>query len=123
MAEANLSFNKRAFPRIPAHIPVTFMVMNEHKELKSIRELLEKTKVTQTLDASLGGLAINGNQGLTVGDLVTIKMTIPAYPKPISAFAEVVWVKPDSAGLRFSSIIDEGIKYLEAYFKSFSNKT
>jgi hypothetical protein len=120
MPEANIYLNKRAFPRVPVHIPVTYLVMKEHKEIKDVRELIESTKTAQTLDASLGGLMLEGDQGLVVGDILTIKFPIPARATPLSAFAEVVWIKAAGAGLRFLSMKEEDAKTLEVYLQSFS---
>src|SRR5580692_6693525 len=120
MPEANIFLNKRASPRVPVHIPVTFLVMKEHKEIKDVRELIEKTKTAETLDASLGGMMLAGDQGLNKGDILTIKFSIPARPAPLSAFAEVVWIKAEGAGLRFLSMREEDAKTLEVYLQGFS---
>lgn len=120
MPEANIYLNKRAFPRVPVHIPVTFLVMKEHKEIKDIRELIEKTKKAETLDASLGGMMLAGNQALNKGDVLTIKFSIPSQTASLSAFAEVVWIKAEGVGLRFLSMREEDVKTLEVYLQSFS---
>ncbi len=123
MPEANMYLNKRAFPRIPVHIPVTFLVMKEHKEIKDVRELIEKTKTAETLDASLGGMMLAGDQALNKGDILTIKFLVPPRMTPISAFAEVVWIKAAGAGLRFLSMREEDAKTLEVFLESFSSGT
>jgi hypothetical protein len=121
MPEANLSFNKRAHPRVPAHIPVTFLVMKEDKEVKNVRELLGKTKLAQTIDASLGGMQFAGDQGLSKGDMLTIRFTLPTISQPISAFAEVAWVNTKGAGVRFLSMKDDDLKSLDHFLQSFSS--
>lgn len=123
MPEANMYLNKRAFPRVPVHIPVTFLVMKEHKEIKDVRELIEKTKTAETLDASLGGMMLAGDQALIKGDILTIKFSIPSQSLPLSAFAEVVWIKAEGVGLRFLSMREEDAKTLEVYLESFSAGT
>jgi hypothetical protein len=121
MPEANMYLNKRSSPRVPVHIPVTFLVMKEHKEIKDIRELIEKTKTAETLDASLGGMMLAGDQALNRGDILTIKFSIPSRTTPLSAFAEVVWIKEAGAGLRFLSLREEDAKSLEVYLQNFSS--
>ncbi len=123
MPEANISFNKRAYPRVPAHIPVSFLVMKEHKELKNIRELIEKTKTVESVDASLGGMKLGGEPALVQGDILTLKFSIPTKTAPISAFAEVAWVGPEGAGIRFLALKDEDRQSLELYLQSFPPKT
>lgn len=123
MPEANMYLNKRAFPRVPVHIPITFLVMKEHKEIKDVRELIEKTKSAETLDASLGGMMLDGEQALNKGDILTIKFSIPSRALPLSAFAEVVWIKAAGVGLRFLSMRDDDVKTLETYLQSFSTGT
>lgn len=119
MPEANISFNKRAYPRVPAHIPVSFLVMKEHKELKDIRELIEKTKTIQSIDASLGGMKFEGNYGLEKGDILTLKLTIPTKAAPLSAFAEVAWINDNGVGIRFLTMKEEDLKSLDLYLQSF----
>jgi hypothetical protein len=119
MPEANISFNKRAYPRVPAHIPVSFLVMKEHKEIKDIRELIEKTKTVQSIDASLGGMKFEGGQGLEKGDILTLRLAIPTKASPISAFAEVVWVRSDGIGVHFLTMKDEDLQSLDLYLQSF----
>jgi hypothetical protein len=123
MPEANMYLNKRAFPRVPIHIPVTFLVMKEHKEIKDVRELVAKTKTAKTIDASLGGMMLDGDQALSKGDILTVKFSIPSQAAPLSAFAEVVWIKAAGAGLRFLSMREEDVKTLETYLQSFSKGT
>ena len=122
MPEAKLSFDKRVHPRVPAHIPVTFLVMKEDKEVKNIRELFEKTKTVKTIDASLGGMQFEGDQGLQKGEMLTVRFSLPEVSQTISAFAEVAWVTPKSAGVRFLSMKDEDRMFLDHYLQSFSQK-
>lgn len=119
MPDAKISFDKRAYPRVPAHFPVSFLVMKEDKEIKNIRELIEKTKTAQTLDASLGGMQLAGGQGLAKGDMLTLKFSLPTVAQPISAFAEVAWVNAQGAGVRFLSMKDEDKKSLDHYLQGF----
>lgn len=122
MAEANISFNKRAYPRVPAHIPVSFLVMKEHKELKDIRQLIEQTKTVQSIDASLGGMKLETGEGLAQGDILTLKLSIPTKAAPVSAFAEVAWVNAGGVGVRFLTMKEDDLKALELYLQSFSSK-
>lgn len=123
MPEANISFNKRAYPRVPAHIPVSFLVMKENKEIKDIRELIGKTKTIQSIDASLGGMKFEGGQGLEKGDILTLRLSIPTKASPISAFAEVVWVRGDGIGVHFLTMKDEDLQSLDLYLQSFPSGT
>lgn len=123
MVEANISFNKRAYPRVPAHIPVSFLVMKEHKELKDIRQLIEQTKTVQSIDASLGGMKLDGGDGLAQGDILTLKLSIPTKASPISAFAEVAWVNTNGVGIRFLTMKEDDLKSLDLYLQSFQSKT
>ncbi len=81
---------------------------------------MRKPKPPETLDASLGGMMLAGDQALNKGDLLTIKFTIPSRPAPISAFAEVVWIKAEGVGLRFLSLREEDLKTLDIYLQGFS---
>lgn len=118
MPEANLSFNKRVYPRVPAHIPVSFLVMKEHKELKDVRELIEKTKTVQSIDASLGGMKLEGNPELEKGDILTIKLVLPTKSSPISAFAEVAWINANGVGIRFLTMREDDLKALDIFLQS-----
>lgn len=121
MPEANIFLDKRAHPRVPARIPVNYLVMEDHKEIRNIRELGSKTKVGQTQDTSLGGMFIVADQALNGGDILNLKISIPSRSVPLSAFAEVVWSNTSGAGLHFLAIKEEDSIDLDAYLKKISN--
>jgi hypothetical protein len=122
MPEANIFLDKRAHTRVPARIPVTYRLMEDHKEIRNIRELGVKTKVAQTQDTSLGGMFIAGEETFKMGDILNLKISIPARPAPLSAFAEVVWSNASGAGLHFLAMKEEDSESLAAYIQNLSGQ-
>jgi hypothetical protein len=123
MPEAKMFFNKRANPRVQAHIQVTYLVMKGQQKDRGIQDLIANTKTAETVDASLGGMLLGGHPDLNAQDLVTLKFSIPGRAAPFSSFAKVVWVNAAGAGLTFVSMTDEDRKSLEVYLKSFPPST
>ena len=119
MPEAKMSFNKRTYPRVPAHIPVTYLVMKGQQKDRTIQDLLANTKKAETVDASLGGMLLGGKLDMDKGDLLTLKITIPGRAAALSAFAKVMWVKEEGVGVNFVSMTKEDNKALDVYLKSF----
>jgi hypothetical protein len=95
--------------------------MKEHKEIKNLRELIEKTKTVETIDASLGGMQFAGELGLSQGDILTLKISLPTISQPLSAFAEVAWVRTNGAGVRFLSMKEEDRKSLDHFLQGFQS--
>jgi hypothetical protein len=122
MPDANIFLDKRAHTRVPAKIPVSYRVMEDHKEISNIRELGTKTKVAQTQDTSLGGMFIVGDETFKMGDILNLKISIPARSLPLSAFAEVVWSNVSGAGLHFLAMKEEDTESLEAYIQDLSKR-
>jgi len=114
-----MSFNKRTYPRVPAHIPVTYLVMKGQQKDRTIQDLIANTKKAETVDASLGGMLLGGKLDMAKGDLLTLKITIPGRAAALSAFAKVMWVKDDGVGVNFVSMTREDNKALDVYLKSF----
>jgi PilZ domain len=123
MPEAKMFFNKRANPRVQAHIQVTYLVMKGQQKDRGIQDLIANTKTAETVDASLGGMLLGGHPDLNAQDLVTLKFSIPGRAAPFSSFAKVAWVNAAGAGLTFVSMTDEDRKSLEVYLKSFPPST
>ncbi|MGH7739512.1 MAG: PilZ domain-containing protein [bacterium] len=119
MPEAKMFFNKRTHARVPAHISVTYLVMKGQQKDRGIQDLIDGTKMAETLDASLGGMLLGGQPELNAGDTVTLKFSLPNTLTPLSAFAQVAWVNTAGAGLRFLSMPEEDRKALDVYLKSF----
>jgi hypothetical protein len=118
MSDAYVTFDKRAFPRYPAHISVNFLVMKEHKEVRDIREMVQQKKMVHTVDASLGGMKFEANQDLAAGDILTLKFSIPTKSLPISAFAEVIWASTRGVGVHFLTIKEDDLKSLDVFLQS-----
>src|ERR1019366_351860 len=110
MPEANLFLDKRLHSRVPVKIPVTFRLMDDHKEITNIREMATKVKTGQTMDTSLGGMYIVAETTMKTGDIISLKISIPERTAPTTAFAEVMWSNATGAGIRFLAMKDEDVK-------------
>jgi len=122
MPEGNLFLDKRAHPRVPVKIPIQFRLMEDHKEITNIKDMGSKTKAGQTLDTSMGGMFVVADQNLSIGDILSLKITIPPKTMALSAFAEVVWANATGAGLHFLAMKEEDVAELENYLKGVTDK-
>ncbi len=118
MPEANLFLDKRLHSRVLVKIPVTFRLMDDHKEITIVREMGTRVKTGQTMDTSLGGMYIVAETPLKTGDILSLKISIPGRTAPTTAFAEVMWSNATGAGIRFLAMKEEDIKLLEAFLES-----
>jgi len=122
MPEANLFLDKRVHSRVPVKIPVSFRLMDDHKEIKNVREMGTKVKSGQTMDSSLGGMYIVAETTMKMGDILSLKISIPGRTAPTTAFAEVMWSNATGAGIRFLAMKEEDVKLLEVYLKGIAAK-
>jgi Tfp pilus assembly protein PilZ len=92
MDDAQLTLEKRRFPRVAVALHVRFKVINNIKadELYKGRESL----VCRSSNVSRGGIAITTDQKLSKGDLIKVELVLPDSSRPIKAFAEVKWCAP-----------------------------
>jgi uncharacterized protein (TIGR02266 family) len=79
-----------------------------------------------TQDISSGGLFVATGIAYSVGDLMTIRFTLPGRKEPIVAEAEVRWVRdsrfmrtdsPEGIGLRFVSLTPEATTSIAAFLE------
>ena len=120
MPEANLFVEKRAHPRVPVKIPVTYRVVEDMAGIQSILEMRKNETSTQTLDISLGGMYIVAEQALSIDTILHLDIALPGKSKKITAYGEVAWSKESGAGLRFMMIKNEDLESLKEFLNESS---
>jgi len=109
---------KREHPRHPVKIPVTFRRMDDNAQPRSLKDLPQQIKSAQTLDSSVGGMFVVCEEPLQKGDLVSLKLGLPTGGPPFTAFAEVAWMGPSGAGLKFLAVKEQDVQRLEDFLKT-----
>jgi uncharacterized protein (TIGR02266 family) len=89
----------REFAARPARAPIEMRV-----DLKTGNETFAAT----TKNLGVGGLFVVTDRQLSVGERVTVELSLPGHVRPIPAGAEVRWIqtaddRPSGLGLRFLS--------------------
>ncbi len=115
MPEAYLQKDRRVNPRVDAIIPIVFRVLDDPKEIRSIRDRGKKEVHHPTLNVSLGGMYIVADQTLEQGNILSFDIPIPGVVKKLNAMAEVVWSNEMGGGIRFLAMKNNDLKTFKAY--------
>jgi hypothetical protein len=115
MPDAKMYLEKRVHPRVSAHVPVKFRLIEDSKEIETVFNRQHKDKTSRTMDLSLGGLYLVADVAVNVGSILRLDMVIPGQTAPIAAFAEVVWSNSEGLGLHFLAMKEEDIEALKTY--------
>lgn len=114
MVPLNSFAEKRAYPRIALEIPLKCRLMEGVRDAESISEMRNKAIHSTSVDVSLGGMYIRMEQTLSVGTILALDFSFPDKSASLSAFAEVVRVNKEGAGVHFLALKEEGMETLKA---------
>jgi Tfp pilus assembly protein PilZ len=117
MPEGHLIHEKRTHPRVPLKIPVTYRVISEDQEYKSVQDRKNYEQAGTTIDVSMGGLYLAANQTFGSGTILRLEVTLPEVPHQFSAYAVVAWSNKTGAGLHFEAIREPDEKILKEYLE------
>lgn len=107
-ARGVMILGSRRYYRRPLVTPATYVT--------AAREAIQ----VWTVNISEGGLKITGPRVPAPGERGTITLNLPDTQAAIIAGVEVVWTKPQEAGLRFTNLVDGGRTVLSEWIsKSF----
>ncbi len=115
MPEGNMFLEKRAYPRVPAHVPVRYRLIEDQKEIETVFNRENRNKSGKTVDVSLGGLYLSANISVGVGSILRLDIDLPGRATGIASFAEVVWSNAEGLGLHFLAIKEEDNEALKAF--------
>jgi hypothetical protein len=115
MPEANRFRENRVYPRIPVNIPIQYRLVEAPREVELVLKLQRKWTHSRALNLSLGGMYLEGDQGLKVDDILRFDISLPNKSTPITVFAEVVWANETGAGLHFMAVKAQNMESLKAY--------
>jgi hypothetical protein len=90
MDDAQLTVEKRRFPRLSVSLHVRFKVINNTPEAEELAKGRE-AQPSKSTNVSKGGVALSTEYRLAKGDLVKVELVLPGSIKPVKAFAEVKW--------------------------------
>jgi hypothetical protein len=111
MNEGNLHLEKRKFKRAYIQYPVKYKLMPKENSIAAIKsEGLCK-------DLSIGGVRIEGEISGETGDVIKLEFKTEHKEEPITAFAEVKWIKEIEGikqfGLEFLALKEEDKNLIE----------
>jgi c-di-GMP-binding flagellar brake protein YcgR len=128
MDDAQLTVEKRRFPRVAVSLNVRFKVINNTPEAESLAKGREAL-ASQSTNVSKGGVALYTEYKLAKGDLVKVELVLPGSTKPVKAFAEVKWCQAAReggkdggfrAGILFMALRREDEERLEVFLNKLS---
>ena len=117
MEDAKMYIERRLFPRYKIQFPVQYCLVGDKNEMETIREFSKKEVNAITRDLSLGGMQIELEQPLKVGDVLAFEIPLPGGASSISTCAEVIWTDGKTGGLHFLILGEEDLTVLKAYLK------
>lgn len=111
MKEGELHLEKRKFKRAYIQYPVKYKLMPKENSIAAIKnDGLSK-------DLSIGGVRIEGEVTGEMGDVIKLEFKTEYKAEPITAFAEIKWIKEIAGvrqfGLEFLALKEEDIKLIE----------
>jgi uncharacterized protein (TIGR02266 family) len=56
------------------------------------------------LDISIGGVFIETNERVPVGETILLKFTLPSLPQPFTMSGKIAWSGPQGFGVKFDSV-------------------
>lgn len=117
MEDAKMFIEKRLFPRYKIHFPVKCCFVQDKNEAQTLMELSKKNVNATTRDISLGGMQIELEQPMKVGDVLAFEIPLPGGAHTITTCAEVIWMDGKISGLHFLIIDEEDLMVFKAYLK------
>ena len=117
MENAKMFIERRLFPRYKIQFPVQCCLVGDKNEIDTIKDFSKKDLNAITRDLSLGGMQIELEQPMKVGDVLAFEIPLPGGADSISASAEVIWTDGKINGLHFLIISEEDLTILKAYLK------
>ena len=111
MNEGDLHLEKRKFKRAYVQYPVKYKLMPKENSIAAIK------KDGMSRDLSIGGVRIEGDIAADPGDVIKLEFKTEYKESPITAFAEIKWIKEVSGqhqfGLEFLALKEEDKDLIE----------
>ena len=123
MVDGKIFIERRTHPRYKVDFPVKYYLVEDPKEIETVREHRKTEKVALARDISLGGLQIASEQPLKEGNILVFEIPLPGNADSILACAEVAWTVGNTGGLHFIKISDDDLALLNAYLKRLGVRT
>jgi Tfp pilus assembly protein PilZ len=67
------------------------------------------------LDISIGGVFIETDQRVPVGETITLKFNLPSIPQPFTLPGKVAWSGPQGFGVKFDMVVASQGRAIKAY--------
>lgn len=113
MPQTNSFIEKREHSRVKVKIPVQYRLVKDKKELEKVLGLHALAK-----DLSLNGMFIKVERPVKTGDVFALDVFVPDQTvKRVFAFAEVVRITTEGAGIRLLLMPEEDQSALKDYLE------
>jgi c-di-GMP-binding flagellar brake protein YcgR len=122
MPEAYLFKERRVYPRIDVKLPVSFWVLEDLEEIKSILDRRKREKQRPSLNVSLGGMCLLTGEVLQNGKILSLEISIPDIPTKLKAMADVVWSNESGGGIRFLTMNEDDLDALKTYLEKAASR-
>ena len=110
MDESRSFLERRTQWRVPVRIPVQYQLVEDPRELN-----LFYSHTALAKDLSLEGMYIKTDRPVKIGDIFRLDISIPEDSKQLFAFAEVVRLHEEGAGLKLMLMATEDMAFLKSY--------
>ncbi len=110
MQEGKIIVEHRTHPRIQEQIHIDYCLFEEPMPVQA-----QNNKNSLGLNMSFGGIYLKGVQDLKAGNIIRLNLTLPSQKETIPAFAEVVRISGQGAGIRFLVMAEDDEKTLNAH--------
>jgi hypothetical protein len=111
MNEGDLHLEKRKFKRAYLQYPVKYKLMPKENSILAVKN------DGMSRDLSIGGVRIEGNITGEAGDVIKLEFKTEYKEGPITAFAEIKWIKEVNGqhqfGLEFLALKEEDKNLIE----------
>ena len=111
MVEGNLHLEKRKFKRAYVQYPVKYKLMPKENSIAALKS------DGMSKDLSIGGVRVEGDIAGEAGDVIKLEFKTEFKDEPITAFAEIKWIKEIAGikqfGLEFLALKEDDIKLIE----------
>jgi uncharacterized protein (TIGR02266 family) len=103
--ERTIDLDEREFPRQPCRLSVDYATQ-------------DNTGIEHILDISAGGVFIETNASMALGQELTLKFSLPDSPDTFEVSGKIIWSGPKGIGVKFKDIKQREIIRIKTYLEN-----